>query len=845
MKTAPATPGAPPPDPSQEESFVKKILKGIADFGSAVGEKWTEWRVSRADTLEEVLRKRLESALGKTPPERWPIPLLKKVIDFLRATPEGLKALGPIVQSALKKITPDQLREILKGTRVELLDSRYTLKKSLLISKINYGKRVYQLTSRYELKGGPFMSALSAVTEKLPKRTEGQTASAFALEQARALAEQARKLGLTPAGLRNKLKHPEAYRGRISMSRYTTKGAINRQVGDAVKDLIAGVYAKENISAAEKRRLLTNPRAMMILARKLTGGKPVTKDEALKIYKKITEDLAPKPPKPRVANSRYTAFKRPRRLLIRDAIYAVLKQTKRKLDDFNASKDHKLIEQEWTKKEYPGAPPKQDEVQAVLDLLRKGSPRIGVSRYAFKTEKNVFKQKEKMNKEAFIRALVEGFEGEQGPTVGTLALKATNVLTKGKVSKAAREALRRRLMALNLAAAIKMVAEIKDMNNADAELSAFGINSINNRKSTEELMRIREEYGNLMGPSARSRLNTVLGVKAARDAAALRTMALESSRLRSWAQHFTRFPENKGKTEFIEALRAAIRYAAGNRDPATGLRRLRTLRSNASGLPINRNIESAERQIRERLTRNQNERRRLNNMNRASRGLPPLPRNRGIPYYPNQSRSRGSGNMFPTFNAPANRPQYSAMPRPTAQQPPMPIMANAGRQAAPQAPFPSAPPLPIENILPPGEKNAVANAGGANKAINLVENAGGPSNVVKTANLLKNVGGSPEAAVAAGANAKNVKIVLQLGGPNNALKVASAVPKLKKRRRSKKKVSKKKAPKPARVKEIKKLLGFLGAKENLQKKLPNKENRAKKLTKKEIVGKLTRFLLRK
>jgi hypothetical protein len=52
-------------------------------------------------------------------------------------------------------------------------------------------------------------------------------------------------------------------------------------------------------------------------------------------------------------------------------------------------------------------------------------------------------------------------------------------------------------------------------------------------------------------------------------------------------------------------------------------------------------------------------------------------------------------------------------------------------------------------------------------------------------------------------------------------------------------------PKPARVKEIKKLLGFLGAKENLQKKLPDKENRDKKLTKKEIVGKLTRFLLRK
>jgi hypothetical protein len=194
--------------------------------------------------------------------------------------------------------------------------------------------------------------------------------------------------------------------------------------------------------------------------------------------------------------------------------------------------------------------------------------------------------------------------------------------------------------------------------------------------------------------------------------------------------------------------------------------------------------------------------------------------------------------MFPTFEAQPNRPQYSAVPRPMPQIPPMPIMANNGARR--QAPFPSAPPLPIENILPPGEKNAVTNVGGANKAINLVENAGGPSNVVKTANLLKNVGGSPEAAVAAGANAKNVRIVLQLGGPNNALKVASAVPKLKKRRRSKKKV-----PKPPRVKEIKKLIEYLGSKENLVKKLPNKENREKKLTKKQIVSKITRHLLRK
>jgi hypothetical protein len=126
-----------------------------------------------------------------------------------------------------------------------------------------------------------------------------------------------------------------------------------------------------------------------------------------------------------------------------------------------------------------------------------------------------------------------------------------------------------------------------------------------------------------------------------------------------------------------------------------------------------------------------------------------------------------------------------------------------------------------------------------------VENAGGVTNVVKTANILKTVGNNPNAAVAAGANAKNVKIVLQLGGANNALKVASAVPKLKKRRRSKK--AKKAAPKPKapRVKEIKKLIKFLGTKEELVKKLPDPENKEKKLTKNQVVAKITTHLLRR
>jgi hypothetical protein len=281
----------------------------------------------------------------------------------------------------------------------------------------------------------------------------------------------------------------------------------------------------------------------------------------------------------------------------------------------------------------------------------------------------------------------------------------------------------------------------------------------------------------------------------------------------------------------VTALRNGIQKTADERNTNTALRRLRQLRANASGLNVNANIAGAERQIMERMRREQNNKRRLLNANRASRGLAPL--SRGIPYYPNQPRPSGFGNLRPTFEAPPNQPQFGAVPRPMPQIPPMPIMANAGRQAP-----------PIENVLPPAEATAVLNAGGANKALNLVENAGGVTNVVKTANILKSVGNNPNAAVAAGANAKNVKIVLQLGGANNALKVANAVPKLKKRRRAK---AKKAAPKPKspRVKEMKKLIEYLGSKENLVKKLPNKDNKEKKLTKKQIVSKITRHLLRK
>lgn len=235
--------------------------------------------------------------------------------------------------------------------------------------------------------------------------------------------------------------------------------------------------------------------------------------------------------------------------------------------------------------------------------------------------------------------------------------------------------------------------------------------------------------------------------------------------------------------------------------------------------------------------------RRRENNNRRSRGLPPqqqqqLLRNERIRYEPEPPRLRGYGNIPPVFAPPPNMRQPGIIPMPPPPAPPRALPMNNYRQT----PAPPPPPQPLETYLPPMEQAAVENVGGVNKAINLVENAGGPSNIVKTANILKTVGNNPNAAIAAGANAKNVRIVLQLGGANNALKVASAVPKLKKRRKSKKPEPK---PKPPRVKEIKKLIKYLGSKKNLVRRLPNEEDREKKLTKDQVVSKITRHLLRK
>ena len=394
------------------------------------------------------------------------------------------------------------------------------------------------------------------------------------------------------------------------------------------------------------------------------------------------------------------------------------------------------------------------------------------------------------------------------------------------------------------------IDRLKGLSKLNALKNIYGVR-FNNQMRLEDLlaMRTRGNWSRIH-PELKKQVNDSLRNKLYRRGSSMNSGNFDyptlSSVMRALnsAETVANVP---GATTYVESLKRAInRLGSRTNSIRVNENRLARIAGAVRGVRKVTSVTNAIRNAQGRISRM----RREENSRRRERGLAPLapaPRNYGynnrgssrIPYYPSNVRPSSYGNMRPGFVPPPNRPQPGIVPMPPPLQPFPAIPANnRSRQAPP-------PNMRPENLLPPTEAAAVTNVGGINKAINLVENAGGVTNVVKTANILKTVGNNPNAAVAAGANAKNVKIVLQLGGANNALKVASAVPKLKKRRRSKK--AKKAAPKPKapRVKEIKKLIKFLGTKEELVKKLPDPENKEKKLTKNQVVAKITTHLLRK
>lgn len=794
-------------------TFLLSKLKGGWDAIASL------WRTTPEDRVMKIY----SEIVHGHPPPTFKEKITKKLFEILTISKTGLAAAGRAAGIALQIFSPSKLASIIHGDRVKYMNFRYKLLNS---PKVALSGRSL-LNSRYaSITKQNFKNKILKTKLQIIKRLGGNENDprigpllskklkeiGVSISPAQAIAAAAGKLSMNT--------------GRLSTSRYEVIGTPKLYTN--AQQSLDTLASQLGMTPAQ---VLKDPRAAIILARMIAtpGGSTMSEENAKKLYKRLEMDIAPLN---RVSKKRYNKINFKNKTSIAEYLekYDISLNELRKIPGEVAAAT--------------GSP--LQTIKNYINKMKPGAPRIGGGRYNKMTsqqEARVPPGSTKLstsNMEAFSRVLVNG--GTIPPAFAGLQIPAGgNISTGILISNSAKARLSSQLVKMSPQEAINLAIKYRKMNSANAEFAALGVGRIGQNTKTENLMRIQATYKANLSNAARNRLNKLVSSKARMAIGALRNGTLDYDRLRMWARHLGSNRESQYYSNFRSALQNRIRRITNNRNAISSMRRLRNLRSAAAGMGANRNIESAEREIMEKMRREQNEKRRIQNANRTSRGLAPMyrNRNRGIPYSINQPTPRGYGNMQVAFEAPVNRPQYGAVPRPMPRIPNMPIMANMGRQSSPPLPQ-----MPLENILPPAEKNAVLNVGGANKAINLVENAGGASNVVKTANIMRNVGGSPEAAVAAGANAKNVKIVLQLGGPNNAVKVAAAVPKLK-RRRSKKKVPKKKAPKPARVKEIKKLLGFLGAKANLQKKLPDKNNREKKLSKKEIVGKLTRFLLRK
>jgi hypothetical protein len=328
--------------------------------------------------------------------------------------------------------------------------------------------------------------------------------------------------------------------------------------------------------------------------------------------------------------------------------------------------------------------------------------------------------------------------------------------------------------------------------------------------SVQALINVRKNEG---GPGKVPNLNIILNKKLKN---AVRSMGYNPGPER--IRRYTNYLKDAGNLNWRYDLADIIRQKVSNinRNSSNPRRAKERLAEFKSGLRIsyfgaNSNVSrifaNAERNYNRRINE---ERRQRMNANRNKRGLPPLP-------------NRSNNLPGPVFRPPPNAPP--------AFRPP---------NAAPPSNF-----RPPPNMPPPlnmGEQRAISNVpGGANAALNLVQNAGGPNNVLKAANQIKEAGGDPVAAIAHGANAKNVKIVLQLGGANNAAKVATAAPKLARRRRRSKKTKAKGKGRP-RVSAIKKLLRSLPKKKLLSILPKSNKNSFSNKNKTNVATRVTSYL---
>ena len=218
-----------------------------------------------------------------------------------------------------------------------------------------------------------------------------------------------------------------------------------------------------------------------------------------------------------------------------------------------------------------------------------------------------------------------------------------------------------------------------------------------------------------------------------------------------------------GRGTIVGAIRKDIRNASRNKNAKYEMNRIRqNLKLNM--LPVrDRNIRRTfEEELRILKNREKRYETAYGNERRRNTGPGPLPG--GFP----GGFSGGFSGGFP--GAPPPPPAFPggfAAPPPSFPSfAPPPPAAPRNRFVLPGAAPSNFGPLPNMGGLPPTEANAVKNAGGVNAAVNKVANAGGPTNVAKSANALQKAQGNEQRAVTEfGADPKALKLVVQVAGP--------------------------------------------------------------------------------
>lgn len=209
-----------------------------------------------------------------------------------------------------------------------------------------------------------------------------------------------------------------------------------------------------------------------------------------------------------------------------------------------------------------------------------------------------------------------------------------------------------------------------------------------------------------------------------------------------------------GRGTIVGAIRKDIRNASRNKNAKYEMNRIRqNLKLNM--LPVrDRNIRRTfEEELRILKNREKRYETAYKNERRSNTGPGPLPGGfpGGFPGAPPPPQAFPGGFAPPPPSFPSFAP---------------PPAAPRNRFVLPGAAPSNFGPAPNMGGLPPTEANAVKNVGGVNAAVNKVANAGGSTNVAKSANALQKAQGDEQRAVAEfGADPKALKLVVQVAGP--------------------------------------------------------------------------------